>query len=65
MRPAVDLENVIVEILHPQAEPRNADFPNDFKLMIGQRSRLTFESDFVRFIPGQNGLHLARQIQEL
>ncbi len=65
MGAAVDFQNVIVEILHAQAQARDAQLANGLELGIGQRARLGFESDFFRFVPGQQRLHRFREVFEL
>ena len=43
MRAAVDLENVVVEILDAEAQPGDANLADGAELLLGQRSGLAFE----------------------
>ena len=51
MRPAVQLQNPIVEVLDPQAQPGDAHLPNHFELVLGQRARLALERDLLGIFP--------------
>ncbi len=53
MGPAVDFENVIVEVLHPETQPGDAQVANRPQLVIGERAGLALEGDFLGLVPGQ------------
>ena len=47
MGAAVDLQNVVVEIFHAQAQAGHAHFANGLELVAGQRARFAFEGHFL------------------
>ena len=65
MRAAVQLENVIVEVLDAEAEPRHAHVANGGELGFGERAGLALERDFFGRRPRRDGrqpLHQAAQL---
>jgi hypothetical protein len=65
MRPTVDLEHMIIEILNTQAQSRHAHLPDRLEFVIGQGSRFTFERDLLHLVPGQDRLHSIGQELQL
>ena len=53
MRPAVAAEDLVVEILDADAQPRNAQVVQGVQLFVGQRAGLRFEGDLFDLIPGK------------
>jgi hypothetical protein len=51
VRPPVDLENAIVEVLDAQAQARDAEAANDLQLLLTERARLALERDLGRAAP--------------
>ena len=51
VRPAVQLEDPVVEVLDAEAEPRDAHLADRLELRLGQRARLALEGDFLRCRP--------------
>ena len=47
MRAAVQLEDLVVEVLDAEAEPRHADAADRRELGFGQRARLALERDLL------------------
>src|SRR5439155_1712215 len=39
MRPAVEFQDVVVEVFHAQAQPRHSQVADRLKFMVGERSR--------------------------
>ncbi len=48
---AVELENVVVEVLDPEAQTRDAQAPDRGQLALGERSRLALERDLFSVVP--------------
>ena len=65
MRPAVDLQDVVVEVFHPQTEPGDSEIAQEFQLTGGQRAGLAFEGDLPGVIPGEVLLQLVDQSRKL
>src|SRR6516225_8327198 len=65
MRPSIDLQDVVVEIFHSQAEAGHAEVANGFKFVSGQRARLAFERNLFSLVPWQQSLHAVSQMPEL
>src|SRR5580692_765209 len=65
MRPAVDLQNVVVEILDAQAEARDSQIPDRLKFAFREGSRFALEGDFFGLVPGQQALHALDQARKL
>src|SRR5207244_4491812 len=61
----IDLQDVIVEILDPQAQPRHPQTANRLELMIGQRAWLALKCDLLCLVPRQQLLHAVGQVPEL
>ena len=57
MGAAVDLEDMIVEVLNPQAQTGDAEVPNGAQLVVGERAWFAFKRDLLGVIPGQQPLH--------
>ena len=57
MGAAVDFENVIVEVLDAEAQPRDAEIANRLELVVGERAGFGFERDFLRRVPWEQTLH--------
>ena len=55
MRAAVQLENPIAEVLHPEAETGHTQGANAFELRLGERAGLAFERHLLRRVPGCAG----------
>jgi hypothetical protein len=53
VRAAVDLQDVVVEILDAQAEARDSQVFDDLEFAFGERSGLALEGDLLGFIPRQ------------
>ena len=51
MGAAVVAEDVVVEMLDAEAQPRNADFAERVNFGLGERARLAFERDFLGGVP--------------
>ena len=51
VRAAVELEDVVVEVLDAEAQPRDADVADRLELGLGQRARLALEGDFLGAVP--------------
>src|SRR5688572_23524922 len=51
MSPAVDRQDLVVEVLDAQRQPRHADFLDRAQLAFLQRARLAFERDFLGRVP--------------
>ena len=65
VRAPVHLEDVVVEILDAEAEPRHAHLANRGEFGLGQRARLALERDFLGRRPRRDGrqpLHQAAQL---
>ena len=63
MRAAVQLEDVVVEVLDAEAEPRHAQVADRGELALGQRAGLALERDLLGRCPRRDGrqpLHEAR-----
>src|SRR5262245_14095763 len=56
---------MVVEVLNPQAEPRDSDLLNDAQFSFGEGTGLGFKRDFLGFIPRQEFLHGGGQLCEL
>ena len=54
VRAAVDLEDAIVEVLDPEAQPRHAHAPDGGELGVRQRARLALERDLFGAGPGRD-----------
>ena len=65
MRPAIDFEDVVVEIFHAQAQPGDAQLADDLELVIGQGARLALESNLLGLVPGQQRFHAIGQVPQL
>ena len=63
--PAVDLQDVIVEVLHAEAQARDANLPDDLELVVGQRAGLAFKRHLLGLVPAQDRLHPVGQVLEL
>ena len=57
MRASVDLQDVIVEVLDAEAEPRDAEFANGLQLVVSERAGFCLEGDFLHLIPREQSLH--------
>ena len=60
MGAAVDFQDVIVKILHAQAQAGHAHFADGLEFVAGQRARLAFEGHFLGLVPGNQRLHRRR-----
>ena len=65
MRAAVDLEDVVVEVLDAEAEARHAHLADRRELRFGQRARFTLEGDFFRRRPRRQRREPLHQSAEL
>ena len=65
MSPAIQLENVVVEILDAQAEAGDADAVNGRQLALGERAGLALERDFLGMAPAAGGGEPADELLEL
>ena len=65
MRPAVGLEDLVIEILDPKAEAADAKIPDHLQLAFGQRARFAFEGDLLGLIPGEQAFHALDQAGKL
>ena len=65
MGPAVDLQDVVVEVLDAEAQARDANLPDGLELVVRQRARLAFERHLLRLVPAQDRLHPVGQVLEL
>ena len=65
MGAAVDLKDVIVEILHAQAQTRHADLVQRLQFLIRQRARLALEGHLLHLVPGQQRFHAVREMKQL
>ena len=65
MSPAVDLEDVILEVFDAQAQPGDSHLTDRRQLVIGQRPGLTLEGHFLHLVPGEDGLQPLRELFEL
>ena len=50
---AVHLEDVVVEILHAEAQPRDTDLAQHLEFLLAQRARLALERDLLHLVPRQ------------
>ena len=62
---AVNLEDVVIEVLHAEAQPRDADLAQHLEFLLAQCARLALESDLLRLVPRQQLLHTVGQVAEL
>src|SRR4029079_7398271 len=51
MRPPVDLENVVVEVLDAEAEASHAHLADRGQLALGERDQLALERDLLGVLP--------------
>jgi hypothetical protein len=65
MRPPVDLENMVVEILNAQAQTGDADLLDRGELPRIQRPGFGFKRDFLRRIPRQDRFQPIREFTQL
>ena len=62
---AVDLQDVVVEVLDAQAEPGDSEVPDRLELVVGEGSGLALERDLLGLVPGQQALHSLGEEAEL
>ena len=65
MGAAVDLKNVIVEILHAQAQTRHADLVQRLQFLVRQSAWLALESYLLNLVPRQQTLHAIGKMKQL
>ena len=65
MRPTIGLEDVIVKILHTQAQSCDAQFAQGFELVLLECARFALEGDLLGFVPGEKGLESIHQSPDL
>src|SRR4029450_13288459 len=65
VRPAVDLEDVVVEVLDAEAEARHAHLPDRGELALGQRAGLALEGDLLGARPRRERAQPSHEALEL
>ena len=65
VRPAVQLEHLVAEILDAEAQARDAEAADDRQLALGQRARLALEGHFLGRVPRRDRLQPVHQPLEL
>ncbi len=65
MRPPVDLQDVVVEVLDAEREASDAEFADGAELVVGEGPGFALKGDFNRLVPGQQTLHSLGQVAKL
>src|SRR5205807_10580251 len=65
VRAAVELQDALLDVLHPEAKAGDAQVTDELDLRLGERARLAFEGDLLRRVPGKQLLHAVREVGEL
>jgi hypothetical protein len=63
--PTVQLQDLITEVLDPEAQARDAQAANCRELRLGQRARFALERDLLRLVPRRDRFQPADQSFEL
>ncbi len=64
MCPAVGPQNLVVEMLDPQAQPGDPQFVDCLQLLSVERARLAFKGHLLGLVPGQEAFHSGHELPE-